>query len=120
MMGIAPGRKLFDFNQMVICNHCGAYGRYQVFMTYMCLSIFFIPCFKWDKKFYVQTSCCNTIYELNPDIGRAIARGENVQIQPEHLTKVQAGHRSISRRCRNCGYETKEDFDFCPKCGERL
>lgn len=120
MMGITPGKKLFDFNQLVICGNCGSYGRYQVFMTYMCLSIFFIPCFKWDKKFYVQTSCCNTIYELNPDVGRAIARGESIEIKPEHLTKVQEGRRSFARRCSNCGYETQENFEFCPKCGTKF
>ncbi len=120
MMGITPGRKNFDFNQLIICDHCGSYGRYQVFMTYMCLSIFFIPCFKWDKKFYVQMSCCDTLYELDPEVGRAIARGESVQIQKEQLRVVQAGRKSRFRRCNNCGYETQEDFEFCPKCGNRF
>ncbi len=22
--------------------------------------------------------------------------------------------------CDNCGFETSEDFDFCPKCGTRF
>lgn len=85
MMGITDGRKDFDFNQTVICNLCGKYGRYQVFMTYTVLSLFFIPCFKWNKHYYVQTSCCNTIYELAPEVGRRIATGENVEIQPQDL-----------------------------------
>ena len=88
IMGITDGRKDFDFTQTIICNLCGKYGRYQVFMTYTVLSLFFIPCFKWNKHYYVQTSCCNTLYELAPEIGKAIARGEQVEIQPEHLTKV--------------------------------
>lgn len=120
MMGISPGRKDFDWNQMMICDQCGAYGRYQVFMTYMCLSLFFIPCFKWNKQYYVQSTCCNTIYALDPDIGRQIARGEDVEIRPEHLTKVQAGYRKRGKRCGNCGFETQEDYDFCPKCGRRF
>ena len=24
------------------------------------------------------------------------------------------------KTCSNGGYQTAEDFDFCPKCGERL
>ena len=51
MMGITDGRKDLDFSQQMICNVCGRYGRYQVFMTYTVLSLFFIPCFKWNKHY---------------------------------------------------------------------
>ena len=34
IMGITDGRKVFEFVQTMICNICGKYGRYQVFMTY--------------------------------------------------------------------------------------
>jgi hypothetical protein len=121
MMGITNGRKAFDFNQQIICNICGRYGRYQVYMTYMVLSLFFIPCFKWNKRYYVQTSCCNTVYELSPEIGRRIAKGESVEILPEHLTKVQTNTWSNTyKRCENCGYETMENFEYCPKCGRKF
>lgn len=40
--------------------------------------MFFIPCIKWNKHYYVRTSCCNTLYELDPEMGKAIARGEQV------------------------------------------
>lgn len=124
MMGITDGRKDLDYNQTEICGVCGRYGRLQVFMTYTVLSLFFIPCFKWNRHYYVQTSCCNTLYELDREIGRRIERGEDVRILPEHLQKVgnsgfgynQGGY----KRCPNCGYETTEDFVFCPKCGTRL
>ena len=69
MMGITDGRKQLDFTQTVICGVCGKYGRYQVFMTYTVLSLFFIPCFKWNRHYYVQMSCCNTLYELDPEVG---------------------------------------------------
>ena len=70
MMAITDGRKDLKFSQMIICDVCGKYGRYQVFMTYTVLSLFFIPCFKWNRRYYVQTSCCNTIYELDPGGGK--------------------------------------------------
>lgn len=119
MMGINSGRKNLNHNQMIICNHCGAYGRYQVFMTYMVLSLFFIPCLKWNKRYYVQSSCCNTVYELDSEIGKRIARGEEIEILPRHLRKVQDGRRGY-KRCNNCGFATQEDFEYCPKCGRRL
>ena len=122
MMGITDGRKELNYNQTEICNICGRYGRYQVFMTYTVLSLFFIPCFKWNRHYYVQTSCCNTIYELDATIGRKIERGEDVRILPEHLRRAGNGRTGYIgyKRCANCGYETTEDFVFCPKCGARL
>ena len=120
IMGINQGRKDFEYNQMIICNNCGSYGRYQVFMTYMYLSLFFIPIFKWNKQYYVQSTCCNTVYALEPEIGKQIAEGENVDILPQHLTQVHAGYYSSYKRCNCCGFETQEDFEFCPKCGMRF
>ena len=95
IMGITDGRRNFDFTQTVICDVCGKYGRYQVFMTYMVLSLFFIPCFKWNKHYYVQMSCCNTVYELNPEMGKRIARGEQIDIRQEHLNRVSNGSKDV-------------------------
>lgn len=121
MMGIMPGQKEIDFSQMVICSSCGAYGRLSVFMTYTVLSLFFIPILKWDKHFYVRTSCCNAIYELDYEVEKKIARGEDVEIKPEDMRIVQNGNtRFTCKICSNCGYETEEDFEFCPKCGNKL
>ncbi len=119
IMGITDGRKDFDFSQTVICDNCGKYGRYQVFMLYTVLSLFFIPTFKWNKRYYVQMSCCGTVYALDPEIGKRIAAGEELQIKPQDLTKVSQD-RGFFKHCNNCGYETSEDFDFCPKCGTRF
>jgi hypothetical protein len=123
IMGITDGRKNLDFNQQIICEMCGRYGRYQVFMTYTALTLFFIPFLRWNKHYYVQTSCCNTLYELDPAIGKRIAWGEDVDIRPRDLRPVQTARRGGAgawRRCGNCGYETAEDFEFCPKCGRRF
>ena len=54
-------------------------------MTYMVLSLFFIPCFKWNRHYYVQMSCCNTLYELDPEKGKALARGQQADITQEEL-----------------------------------
>ncbi len=79
------------------------------------MSLFFIPCFKWNKHYYVQTTCCNALYELDPEIGKRVARREDVKIRQEHLTRVINQEYTV-KRCRNCGFSTDEDYDFCPKC----
>ncbi len=119
---ISQGRKDLSHDQLVICSQCGRYGHYRVFMTFTQLLLFLIPCFKWGKKYYVQMSCCGTVYSLNPEIGARIARGENVQIGPADLQIAHSGGgpARMVKRCSACGYQTEEDFDFCPKCGKPL
>lgn len=119
MIGINDGRKEFDFSQLTICDACGAYGRLTVFMTYTALLLYLIPCFKWNRKYWVKSSCCDVVYALDPEIGARIARGEQVEILPEHLKQVHGEDYSV-RRCGNCGYFTREDFEFCPKCGKKF
>ena len=68
-------------------------------------------------------SCWGTVYQLNPEIGERISRAENAQIGPADLRIVSSGtgrSAKMVRRCRACGYQTEEDFAFCPKCGEPL
>ena len=120
IMGINDGKKELNYDSggMNICKSCGAYSRYTVFVTYMCLSLFFIPTFKWGKKYYVKSSCCGSIFELNEAKGKAIVRGEDVRITDSDLTIFKKNNRM--KRCENCGFETMEDFDFCPKCGQQI
>ena len=117
--GVNQGQKQFDFHQTVVCPRCGRYGRYEVFMTYLCLSLFFLPVLKWNRRYFVRTSCCGAVYALNPEKGRAIAHGEPVTIEPQDLTLVGSQAARL-RRCPRCGYTTEEDFTFCPKCGSSM
>ena len=121
--GISSGRKQIAYLKTVICARCGAYGRYAVFMTYMYFSFFFLPLFKWNKKYYVRMSCCGALYELDPEVGRRLSKGEDLEIQESDLTLLEDGRGNPwnrTKRCASCGYETEEDFAYCPKCGNPL
>lgn len=119
IMGISNGEKKLDYVKTIICSHCSKFGRYEIFMTYTYLSLFFIPIFKWNRHFYVKTTCCQELYELNPIIGKKILHGEDTDIKEEHLTFVK-GHYNFSKQCSNCGYTTSSDYVYCPKCGKQL
>lgn len=121
--GISSGTKQIEYLKTVICSHCQSYGRYQVVMTYMYFSFFFIPLLKWNKKFYIKMSCCETVYQLNDEIGKRIIRGDQADITEQDLTLIQVGHAPAyksKKSCAACGYEAEEDFEFCPKCGKRF
>ena len=91
LMGISGGRKEFDFTQSTVCAGCGRYGSYIVYMTYTVLSLFFIPCFKWNRQYFVRMSCCGKTYRLDPEVGKCIARGSQVEIRPEDLEEISSG-----------------------------
>ena len=116
-IGVIQDRKDLDFHQTMICEICDQFSSFSVFMTYTVLYLFFIPVFKWDKHYYVQTNCCHSLYELDEERGRRIENGENVSIRQEDLTLISKGISSGLKKCSYCGYETDEDFAYCPKCG---
>ncbi len=120
MMGITEGHRDLEYDKMVICGICGRYGRYTVFMTYTVLSLFLIPVFKWNRRYFIRMSCCDTIYSLNPEKGRRIERGEDVEIEDSDMSIINRGAGQCVKICPSCGYRTQEDFEYCPKCGQRL
>ena len=121
MMGINQERKDLDDGQLVTCELCGSYGRYIVFMTCSVLSLFLIPIFRSNKRYYVEMSCCHSIYELNEETGKRIENGEGVTIKEDDLTLIQRSRNGYGfKKCYSCGYETNEDFEYCPKCGNRF
>ena len=126
VMGVNQGRKTIPHHQLVICDQCGQYGRYEVIMTYMYFSFFFLPLFKWKKRYFVKTSCCHCLYQLNPKVGKYLARGAEVEISLDDMILIQEGaavkQEAIDHKfCIHCGYTTTDDeFAYCPKCGSLL
>ena len=171
IMGINNGRKTLNFTQYLICPCCGMSGRAEIVKTYTYFMLFFIPLFRWNRRYFVTMKCCGACCEIDPALGRAIERGDADSIRAEDLNfsgssyygtrggyndkggyygaaGAHSGAGPISTRanmnssaandfadsyidedglrrvriksCGNCGYETGEDFDFCPKCGRPL
>lgn len=115
--GVMQGNQSFDwFTQTVVCPRCGAYGRYRVSMTYSYLMLFFIPVFKWNRRYWVDSSCCGGIYALSPEKGERIARREETHIEQTDLTPINGQF----HRCPSCGATLTERTAFCPHCGTKL
>lgn len=136
--GVGQGSKVLNFSGTILCRFCGSQSGCQVVMTYYYFSFFFIPLFKWNKRYLIRMSCCDAVYELAPDVGRAIARGEMVEIRDQDLKLVQDGRYRYSsvqasaaqdgepeeipqtRRCPICKSEVPGEYKYCPHCGQRL
>lgn len=120
IMGVSSKQRQLDFHQTIICSRCGQYGHYEVYMEYMYFSFFFIPLFKWNKKYYVKSSCCGSLYTINKELGSAIEKGERVTIRDEDLQLFRDGQWNNGYRCSQCGAEGNNDYQYCPHCGKEL
>ena len=119
IFGISTKQKNIDFTQMLICPSCESYGRLELFMTYSYASLFFIPMFRWNKKYYIRTSCCGSLYSISNDLGKDIEIGQVNKVNESDMTPINTNNNK-RRSCSNCNYNTNEDFEYCPKCGKKL
>lgn len=102
MIGTWPGSK-----------NLGFHNGYEITVTYNSLVIFFIPVFKFSKRYVAER--CGRVYELDPEIGKAIERGE----EPEF--SFDREYTFSINKCRYCGFSTTDmTFEYCPKCGREL
>lgn len=121
IMGINNGQKELNYDSggMNICKSCGAYCRYKVYCTYMCLSLFFTPVLKWSKNYYAECSGCGTVFSMSNAIGKRIEHGEHITLSAEDFESTDF-HNNSNKCCSRCSYIADSDFDYCPKCGTRL
>lgn len=119
VFGISTKEKELDFSQTTICPSCGAYGRLEAFMTYTYFSLFFIPIIKWNKKYYIRSTCCGSLYTIDEDLGRDIERGAKSTVNESDLHPINMGYHR-QRFCSNCRFPMEPGFEYCPKCGSKL
>lgn len=114
--GIAQKQQFLDFNQVIECPNCKEYANLKIIMVYTYFSFFFIPLFKWGKRYFVQTTCCGSMCEIDKEMGSAIEKGTLTSID----TNTLHFYKNSVKTCTRCGYQTSENFAYCPKCGNIL
>lgn len=127
MIGLNDGQEALYYEKLVYFSHLGRAVNVTVFVTFTQLLLFFIPTFKWNKRYYVQLPN-GEVYELNPEVGRRVARGGDVEITEADLYSNGRTHSTQSNstgtsgvyHCPYCSYPIVNDFDYCPKCGRKL
>lgn len=119
IMGISTKEEKIDFSQTIICPGCGSYGRLEAFITYTYFSLFFIRILKWNKKYYIRSNCCGSLYTIDNELGKAIEKGQISKIAESDLKPIRVNY-NRETYCKNCIYPIESEFDYCPKCGTKL
>ena len=76
--GMSTKQEKLDFGQSILCSICSRFGNLEAFMEYTYLSVFFIPVMKWNRRYYVRSTCCGSLYSISEEIGERIRRGEHI------------------------------------------
>ena len=118
LIGVDTRDKALDYARQLVCPCCGRLGRVEVFLTYTCFSLFFIPLFKWGKRYFARAVCCGAVCELDAALGKRIERGEQLDLTAADLHFEQRRAQGII--CPRCGAEARADHLYCPHCGAKL
>ncbi|GAA0717521.1 zinc ribbon domain-containing protein [Clostridium malenominatum] len=119
IMGIEERKKSIKYIQNIICKSCEVMSSYELIKIYTIFHFFFIPLAKFNKKYYIVSRCCDSVFLLASDIGERIENGENIHIEDSYLKEVHV-NRNRKNVCNSCGREIDETFQFCPHCGGKL
>lgn len=116
LVSAGPKVKEIGDGQMMICPACGRFSRMTPYVEKQEVRLFFLPIFKFRSKYFVKASCCHDLFQLEPEIGRAIERGEHITIDEGDLQSTGEN----TKTCPYCRGVIEESHQFCPHCGKNL
>ena len=101
-------------------NHCGKYGRMQLFYIANVFRLFFIPLFKYHKRYFVRMSCCGEVYEVEAKLAKKVKRRKKLSLALDELIDLNDYRQLGQKVCSSCGYIIKEKDKFCSQCGSQV
>ena len=70
------------------CKNCNISNGASLVKYYTFFHFFFIPIFKWNEEYYVICNGCNSSFSIPKEKGKAIERGEDIEISYWDLKEV--------------------------------
>lgn len=118
ILSIHDRQKSLDFQQLLTCAHCGHSGTLELYYIETCFSLFFIPLFKWNRRYYARMSCCGATTPLDPESLEKIKNRQWHDLNFDELFTTMP-HQPTGR-CPQCNTPIETTYDFCPRCGGKI
>ncbi len=119
IVGITSGTTNLGFR---VCGYfsCCSLRKQTAMVTcvYRQFTFFFLPLFRFGKRYFVSCPNCGAVYEIDREEGKRIERDPAAVINPDRIFRVAGQH--SGRFCPNCGKQVNPDCRFCPYCGTKL
>lgn len=122
IFGVDNKEKEIKILNNIVCKNCNISNGGKLIKTFTYFHFSFIPIFKWNEKYYVICSGCNSIFSISNEKGKAIEKGENIEITYWDLNEVNDNYSNYYaiQRCPKCNREVDRTFEYCPYCGEKI
>ncbi len=123
IFGIDSKQKQIREFGSITCGCCGRLSRAELVLNYTYFHIFFIPTFRWNKRYYVKLRCCGAVYEADADYAQILISAADIDFS--RLKKVSGGFGGMGEfssfydKCQNCGARIDASFSWCPHCGAK-
>lgn len=120
IFGIEDNEKAIKDFSGVICPQCGRLSAASFFERYRYFHIFFIPTFKWNRRYFIKLRCCGALYEADAEYAQQLRTAD--QIDFSRLRKASSGFGRFDdmfATCPRCGKSFDSSFTYCPYCGAK-
>jgi uncharacterized C2H2 Zn-finger protein len=106
----------------IVCPACGRLSSAALILHYTYFHFFFIPTFRWNRRYFLKLRCCGAVYEAPEDYAKELKAGGTVDFS--RLKKVSGGfggdYGDFYARCPSCGRTFDKSYSFCPYCGTKI
>lgn len=121
IVGIDSGSENIGLRKCTFFPCCNRYGTMAaVTCSYQVFTLFFIPLFRFGKRYFVTCPQCGTVYELSREEGRRIARDPGAEINPSQMYALRNFNNAYGKTCPNCHAAVDPNAHFCSNCGTKL
>lgn len=103
----------------LFCKSCNRSIKGRVIKSYRYFHFFFLPIFKWNEEYYVICEGCNTIFSISKDKGKALEKGENIELTYWDLQEIDKYY-EYNSACKRCGKVISSEYEYCPYCGNKM
>lgn len=116
IFGIYPKREKIKRVEFIECSECKN-SDFSLIEDSSVFEFFFIPVFKFNKKYFLNCQHCNSIFVIDKERARDIVWKNTSDIDYWYLSKNILYR---ERRCQNCNSILNDRDNYCPVCGERV
>ena len=119
VFGTSGKRKEIKLENTEKCSICSKINNYDVIIDIKYFSIFWIPVFRINTKYFVVSKCCGSVYSINKKLGKEIEKGIIKEVKEEDLYLLDSPY-VYNKECKSCNNIVDEGFEYCPHCGNKI